>query len=189
MVKIRLIFIKQFAFRRKGRHKQERTKETKLTKKNIPTDLFVWNKMVQSSLKWLLGSSRRYKRLTWRSQGQPQWRLRFCSKLQIKKIHNTHTDTCAFCDINQSLIKSVWNYTKRHPRPFVLILWTSSFTLQVMKMLTLLANSHRPVIIVKWFIAFQTNTLNGCFLILTTIPASKLIDCFLYDSIVNGAKS
>ena len=189
MVKIRLIFIKQFAFRRNGRHKQERTKETKSTKKNIPTDLFVWNKMVQSSLKWLLGSSRRYKRLTWRSQGQPQWRLRFCSKLQIKKIHNTHTDTCAFCDINQSLIKSVWNYTKRHPRPFVLILWTSSFTLQVMKMLTLLANSHRPVIIVKWFIAFQTNTLSCCFLILTTLPASKRIDCFSYDSIVNGAKS
>ena len=93
MVKIRLIFIKQFAFRRKGRHKQERTKETKSTKKNIPTDLFVWNKMVQSSLKWLLGSSRRYKRLTWRSQGQLQIRLRFCSKLQIKRIHNKHTHT------------------------------------------------------------------------------------------------
>ena len=93
MVKIRLIFIKQFAFRRKGRHEQERTKETKSTKKNIPTDLFVWNKIVQSSLKWLLGSSRRCKRLTWRSPGQLQLRLRFCSKLQIKKIHNTHTDT------------------------------------------------------------------------------------------------
>ena len=91
MVKIRLIFIKQFAFRRKGRHKQERTKETKSTKKNIPTDLFVWNKMVQPSLKWLLGSSRRYKRLTWRSQGQLQIRRRFSSKLQIKRIHNKHT--------------------------------------------------------------------------------------------------
>ena len=188
MVKIRLIFIKQFAFRRKGRHKQERTKETKSTKKNIPTDLFVWNKMVQSSLKWLLGSSRRYKGLTWRSQGQLQFWLRFCSKLK-KKIHNTHTDTCAFCDINQSLIKSVWNYTKRHPRPFVLILWTSSFTPQVMKMLTLLANSQRPVVIVKWFIAFQTSTLNGCFLTLTTLPASKLIDSYSYDPIVHGAKS
>ena len=189
MVKIRLIFIKQFAFRRKGRHKQERTKEKKSTKKNIPTDLFVWNKMVQSSLKWLLGSSRRYKRLTWRSQGQLQFWLWFCSKLQKKKFI-THTPTHgAFCDINQSLIKSVWNYTKRHPRPFVLILWTSSFTLQVMKMLTLLANSHRPVIIVKWFIAFQANTLNCCFLILTTLPASKPIDCYSYDPIVHGAKS
>ena len=40
-----------------------------------------------------MGSSRRYKRLTWRSQGQLQIRLRFCSKLQIKRIHNKHTHT------------------------------------------------------------------------------------------------
>ena len=79
MVKIRLIFIKQFAFRRKGRNKQVLCRK--------------WNEMVQSSLKWLLGSSRRYKRLTWRSQGQLQIRLRFCSKLQIKRIHNKHTHT------------------------------------------------------------------------------------------------
>ena len=139
MVKIRLIFIKQFAFRRKGRNKQVLCRK--------------WNEMVQSSLKWLLGSSRRYKRLTWRSQGQLQIRLRFCSKLQIKRIHNKHTHThiCGvFCDIDQSLIKSVWNYTKRHPRSFVLILWTS-FTPQVMKMLILLANSQSSSIIVKWF--------------------------------------
>ena len=112
--------------------------------------------MVQSSLKLLLGSSRRYKRLTWRSQGQLQLRRRFCSKLQIKRIHNKHTHICgAFCDINRTLIKSVWNYTKRYPRPFVLILWTSSFTPQVMKMLILIANSHRPFITVQWFLACQ----------------------------------
>ena len=58
--------------------------------KNILTDLLVWNKMVQSSLKWLLGSSRRCERLTWWPQGQLQIRLRFCSKLQIKRIHNKH---------------------------------------------------------------------------------------------------
>ena len=172
----------------------QRTQQTSdLQKGNRPKKyldwLIQWNEMVQSSLKWLLGSSRRYKRLTWRSQGQLHLRPWFCSKLPKKKII-THTPThYAFCDMNQSLIKSVWNYTKRHPRPFVLILWTSSFTQQVMKILTLLANSHRPVIIVKWFIAFQTNTLNCCFLILTTLPASKRIDCFSYDSIVNGAKS
>ena len=90
------------------------------------------------------------------------------------------------------MIKSVWNYTKRHPRPFVKILWTFSFTLQVMKILMLLANSHRPFIIVQWFLACQTNTLNllnGCFGILTTLQASKLIDCYSYDPIVHGAKS
>ena len=98
-------------------------------------------------------------------------RLRFCSKLPKKKFI-THTPTnSAFCDKNQSLIKSVWNYTKRQ------ILWTS-FTLQVMKLLALLANCHRPFIIVQWFLECQTNTLNGCFLILTTFPASKLTDCY-----------
>ena len=132
---------------------------------------------MQSSLKWLSGSSRRDKRLAWGSQGQLQTRLLFCRKLEVKRIHNAII--CgAFCHINKSLIKSVWNYTKRYPRPFFLILWTS-FTPQVMKMLILLANSHSSFIKVstKWFLVCQTNTLNGCFLILTTLPASKLIDC------------
>ena len=138
-----------------------------------------------------MGSSRRYKRLTWRSQGQLQIRLRFCSKLQIKRIHNKHTHTLicgVFCYIYQSLIKSVWNYTKRHPRSFVLILWTS-FTPQVMKMLILLASSHCPFIKVKRFLACQTKTLNGRFPILTTLPSSKLMDCYSNDPIVHGAKS
>ena len=39
--------------------------------------------MVQSSLKWLSGSSRGDKHLAWRSQGQLQTRPRFCSKLEI----------------------------------------------------------------------------------------------------------
>ena len=191
MVKIRLIFIKRFAFRRKGRNKQVLCRN-EIDQKNILTDLFVWNKMVQSSLKWLLGSSRRYKRLTWRSQGQLHLRLWFCSNYKKKKKKTslcTHRRMALFCDMNQSLIKSVWNYTKRHPRPSVLILWTSSFTLQVMKKLIFVANSHRPFIIVKWFLAWQTNTLNDCFRILTTLPASKLSDCYSYDPIVHGAKS
>ena len=90
MVKIRLIFIKQFAFLLKVRHKRVFFRND-IDKKNILTVLFVWNKMVQSSLKLLLGLSRRYKRLTWRSQGQLQIRRRFCSKLEIKGIHNKHT--------------------------------------------------------------------------------------------------
>ena len=160
-----------------------------IDQKNILTDLFVWNKMVQSSLKWLLGSSRRYKRLTWRFQEQLQFRLRFAVNYKSKDFI-THTQVCGvFCYTNQSLIKSVWYYTKRHPRRFVLILWTSSFTLQVMKKLIFLANSHRPFIIVQWFLAWQTNTLNDCFRILTTLPASKLSDCYSYDPIVHGAKS
>ena len=144
--------------------------------------------MVQSSLKWLSGSSRRDKRLAWRSQGQLQTRLRFCRKLEVKRIRNALI--CgAFCDINKSLIKSVWNYTKRYPRPFFLILWTS-FTPQVMKTLILLANSHSSFIKVstKWFFVCQTNTLNCCFLILTTLPASKLIDCDSNDPIDLGAE-
>ena len=179
MVKIRLIFVKQFAFRRKVSHKQafyrKEIDQKKIYQKKISTVLFLWNKTVQSSLKWLLGSSRRGKRLAWRSQGQLQTRLRFWSKLWIKKIHNALI--CgAFCDINKSLIKSVWNYTKRYLRPFVLILWTS-FPSQVMKMLILLANSHSSFILVKWFLECQTNTLNCCFLLLTTLPASKRIGC------------
>ena len=122
MVKIRLIFVKQFAFRRKVSHKQAFYRK-EIYQKKISTVLFLWNKTVQSSLKWLLESSRRGKSLAWRSQGQLQTRLRFWSKLWIKQIRNALI--CgAFCDINKSLIKSVWNYTKRYPRPFVLILWT-----------------------------------------------------------------
>ena len=98
--------------------------------------------MEQSSLKWLSGSSRRDKRLAWRSQGQLQTRLRFCRKLEVKRIRNALI--CgAFCDINKSFIKSVWNYTKRYRRPFFLILWTS-FTPQVMKMLILPAPPPPP---------------------------------------------
>ena len=144
--------------------------------------------MVQSSLKWFSGSSRRDKRLASRSQGQLQTGLLFCRKLEVKRIHNAII--CgAFCDINKSLIKSVWNYTKRYPRPFFFILWTS-FTTQVMKMLILLANSHSSFIKVSttWFLVYQTNTLNGCFLILTTLPASKLIDCDSNDPIYLGAE-
>ena len=122
MVKIRLVFVKQFAFRRKVSHKQAFYRK-EIYQKKISTVLFLWNKTVQSSLKWLLESSRRGKSLAWRSQGQLQTRLRFWSKLWIKQIRNALI--CgAFCDINKSLIKSVWNYTKRYPRPFVLILWT-----------------------------------------------------------------
>ena len=91
MVKIRLIFIKRFAFRSKGRNKQVLCRN-EIDQKNILTDLFVWNKMVQSSLKWLLGSSRRYKRLTWRSQGQLHLRLWFCSNYR-KKNFIVHTPT------------------------------------------------------------------------------------------------
>ena len=121
----------------------------------------------------MVRSPPRYKRLAWRTQGQLQRRLRFCSTLEIKRIHNALI--CgAFCDINKSLIKSVWkNCTKSYPRPFSLVLWTS-FIPQVMKMLILLANSHSSFIIVKWFLACQTNTLKCCFLLLTTLPASKL---------------
>ena len=141
---------------------------------------------VQSSLKWLLVSSRRDKRLAWRTQGQLQRRLRFYSTLEIKRIH--HALICgAFCDKNKSLIKSVWkNYTKRYPRPFFLILWTS-FIPQVMKMRILLANSHSSFIIVKWFLACQTNNLNCCFLILTILPASKIIGCDSNDPKDHGA--
>ena len=49
----------------------------------------------------------------------------------------THTHLWRICNINQSLIKSVWNYTKRYPRPFDC------------KLLLLLANSHCPFIIRK----------------------------------------
>ena len=107
--------------------------------------------LMNRTLKWLSRSSHRDKRLAWRTQGQLQRRLRFCSTLEIKRIHNALI--CgAFCDINKSLIKSVWNHTKRYPRPFFLILWTS-FIPQVMKMLILLANSHSSFIMVKWFLA------------------------------------
>ena len=107
-----------------------------------------------------------------------------CSKLQIKRIHNTHTSVA-----HSAIQINHWYYTKRHPRPFVMILWTSSFTPKLMKILILLANSHCPFTKVKRFLARQTKTLNGRFPILTTLPASKLIDCYSYDPIVHGAKS
>ena len=169
MVKIRLIFVKQFAFRRKVSHKQVFFRNEIDQKIVISTVLLLRNKMVQSSLKWLLGSSRRDKRLAWLSQGQLQTRLRFWSKLEIKRIHNALL--CgAFCDINKSLTKLVSNH------PLRVILWTS-FSSQVMKMPILLAHSHSPFISVTWFLACQTNTLNGRFLHLTTLPASKRIGC------------
>ena len=110
MVKIRLIFVKQFASRRKVSHKQVFFRNDIDQKIIISTVLLLWNKMVQSSLKWLLESSRRDKRLAWLFQGQLQTRLRFWSKLEIKRIHNALL--CgAFCDINKSLTKLVSNYT------------------------------------------------------------------------------
>ena len=110
MVKIRLIFVKQFAFRRKVSHKQVFFRDEIDQKNIISTVSLLRNKMVQSSLKWLLGSSRRGKRLAWLSQGQLQTRLRFWSKLEIKRIHNALLSG-AFCDINKSLTKLVSNYT------------------------------------------------------------------------------
>ena len=110
MIKIRLIFVKQFASRRKVSHKQVFFRNDIDQKIIISTVLLLWNKMVQSSLKWLLESSRRDKRLAWLFQGQLQTRLRFWSKLEIKRIHNALL--CgAFCDINKSLTKLVSNYT------------------------------------------------------------------------------
>ena len=108
MVKIRLIFIKRFAFRRKGRNKQVLCRN-EIDQKNILTDLFVWNKMVQSSLKWLLGSSRRYKRLTWRSQGQLHLRLWFCSNYKKKKKKHfiVHTPTYGAILRYESIIDKV----------------------------------------------------------------------------------
>ena len=134
MVKIRLIFIKRFAFRREGRQKQERTKETKSTKKI--SRLTYSYEIKWSSLLWNGSWGRHADKNALRDdlKDNCNFDYDFVVNYKKRKIHNTHTDTCAFCDINQSLIKSVWNYTKRHPRPFVLILWTSSFTLQVMKM-------------------------------------------------------
>ena len=109
MVKIRVIFIKQFAFRRKGCLKQVFFSDQKIS--------------------WLTYS---YEIKWWSLAGNGSW-----SKIQIKRIHNTHTHLWRICDINQSLIKSVWNYTKRYPRPFDC------------KLLLLLANSHCPFIIRK----------------------------------------
>ena len=92
MVKIRLIFIKRFAsFDAKD------AKTSALQKRNRPKKyldwLIQWNEMVQSSLKWLLGSSRRYKRLTWRSQGQLHLRLWFCSNYKKRTNFIVHTPT------------------------------------------------------------------------------------------------
>ena len=183
MVKIRLIFIKRFAFRRKGRNKQVLCRN-EIDQKTILTDLFVWNKMVQSSLKWLLGSSRRYKRLTWRSQGQLQIRLRFCSKLQIKRIDNTHTHLWRSLRYISIIDKVSLKLHKASSKIFCLDTVNFYYSPSDEN-----ANSHCPFIIVKWILACQTNTLNGCFRILTALPASKLIDCYSYDPIVHGAKS
>ena len=112
MIKIRLIFVKQFASRRKVGHKQVFFRNDIDQKIIISTVLLLWNKMVQSSLKWLLESSRRDKRLAWLFQGQLQTRLRFWSKLEIKRTHNALI--CgAFFEKKKSMIKSVWNYTLR----------------------------------------------------------------------------
>ena len=107
MVKIRLIFIKQFAFRRKGRHKQEKTKETKSTKKNIPTDFsyeIKWSSLPRNG-SW--GRHADTNALSDDLKDNCNFDYDFVVNYKEKKIHNTHTDTCAFCDINQSLIKSV----------------------------------------------------------------------------------
>ena len=143
---------------------------------------------MQSSLKWLSGSSRKDKRLAWLSQGQLQARLRFWSKLEIKRIHNALL--CgAFCDVNKSLTKLVWNYTKRYPRPFFLLLWTS-FSSQVMKMPIPLAHYHSSFITVKWFLACQTNTLNCLFSSSNHPSCFKTYWLWLKNgSIVQGAKS
>ena len=122
MVKIRLLFIKQFAFRHKVRHRQVFFRKEIDQKKSWLTYSF---EKKWCSLPWSVSWGRHAQTNALRDDLKDNCN-RFCTKLQIKKIHNTHTHICgAFCSINQSLIKSVWNYTKRHTRPFVLILWTS----------------------------------------------------------------
>ena len=130
--------------------------------------LSLWNKMVQSSLKWPSGSSRTDKRLTdhlkdnckqnydskenwkWKETITPYlWRILWYKQIIGKVSLTLHA-------------KLFW--------PFFLILWTS-FTPQ--GMLILLANSHSSFRTVKWFVAWQTNTRNCCFFLLTTLPASK----------------
>ena len=106
------------------------------------------------------------------SQRQLQTRLRFWRKLEMKR--NNNALICGAFSYKQIIGNiSLKLHTKHYPRPFFLILWTS-FTPQGMKMLILLANSHSSFIIVKCFLACQTNTLKCCFLLLTTLPASKL---------------
>ena len=155
-----------------------------------------------------LGSSRTDKRLAWRSQGQLQWRLRFCTKLLIKRIHNTHTHTHLWRILRyKSIIDKVsLKLHKASYKTFCLNtvnffsvcdkcrLQTCRWTRQ-----TLLWNALTdslspnfqvcPIIMFKWLLARQTNTLHGCFLILTTLPASKLIDCYSYNPSVYGIKS
>ena len=92
MVKIRLIFIKQFAFRCKERNKQVLCRN-EIDQKNNLTDLFAWNKMVQSSLKWLLGSSRRHKTPYVTISRTTALKTTILQQITKKKIHNTHTDT------------------------------------------------------------------------------------------------
>ena len=124
MVKNRLIFIKQFAFRHKVRHRQVFFRKEIDQKKSWLT--YSYEKK-WCSLPWSGSWGRHAQTNALRDDLKDNCNEDYDFALNYKsKEFITHTHICgAFCGINQSLIKWVWNYTKRHTRPFVLILWTS----------------------------------------------------------------
>ena len=95
--------------------------------KKILTDIFVWKKWC--SLPWSGSWGRHAQTNALHDDLKDNCNEDYDFAINYKSkefITHTHAHICgAFCGKNQSLIKSVWNYTKRHTRPFVLILWTS----------------------------------------------------------------
>ena len=87
MLKIRLIFIKQFAFRHKVRHRQVLFRKEIDQKKSWLT--YSYEKK-WCSLPWS-GSWGRHAQTNALRDDLKDNCNRFCTKLQIKKIHNTHT--------------------------------------------------------------------------------------------------
>ena len=184
MVKIRLIFIKRFAFRRKGRNKQVLCRN-EIDQKNILTDLF--SEMKWSSLPWNGSWGRHAGTNALRDDLKDNctWDYDFAVNYKKKKNSITHTPTRRILRYKSIIDKVSLKLHRASIKTFCLGTVNFFFYSPSNEMLTLLANSHRPFIIAQWFLACQTNNLNGCFLILTSLP----VDCYSYDPIVHGAKS
>ena len=167
------------------RNNKQVTCRKEIDQKNIFTDLF--SEMKWSSLPWNGSWGRHAGTNALRDDLKDNctWDYDFAVNYKKKKNSITHTPTRRILRYKSIIDKVSLKLHRASIKTFCLGTVNFFFYSPSNEMLTLLANSHRPFIIAQWFLACQTNNLNGCFLILTSLP----VDCYSYDPIVHGAKS
>ena len=139
MVKIRVIFIKQFAFRRKGRHKQVFFSDQKIS--------------------WLTYS---YEIKWWSLSWNASW-----SKIQIKRIHNTQTSVAHLryksiidkvsLKLHKASSKTFWPWTSFTPQvmKMLILLANSHCPFIIRKVISRVPNQYP-----KWLFSYSNHPLS-----------------------------